>query len=333
MTVQCKAKARVLVVDDEPDVLQSLQDVLRTDGYQVDGADGLTQALEQARRCRPDLVVADLRLAGGDGLELIDRLRQELGELPAIIVTGAGDADLIARATRSRPVEVLTKPVDVDRLRQAVREELQRREQYARVQRRTQRLRQVARNLNRRRKGSIRTLASTCLELTSSFRKLQGHAERQEVLIRYQNDLLACSCEDDVFRRLFALFVQRSGPVFGAAMLCDENAELQLIGRFGVPGPDGLNFCRRLSLALLPLMLERPELKLLDATDNLTLFPDELRRMLIGVTVLGVPLMAGEGEIIGLVALYRKGEQPFTEDDVELARLIGAPTAAAAQKA
>ena len=52
----------------------------------------------------------------------------------------------------------------------------------------------------------------------------------------------------------------------------------------------------------------------------------------MGLTLLVVPLMVGEGKMIGMVVLYRKGEQPFTDDDAAIAELIASPTAAAAQK-
>ena len=54
-----------------------------------------------------------------------------------------------------------------------------------------------------------------------------------------------------------------------------------------------------------------------------------LHKLLVGVTIMTVPLMIGPGELIGLAVLYRKGEQPFTEDDVRMAELIAPATAAA----
>ena len=83
---------------------------------------------------------------------------------------------------------------------------------------------------------------------------------------------------------------------------------------------------------MVPTLLARPEVTVLDATENLGLFPKNMHRLLVGVTLLAVPLMAGEGRMIGLTVLYRKGEQPFTDDDIALARLVADPTAVAAQK-
>ncbi len=198
----------------------------------------------------------------------------------------------------------------------------------AHLTRRNHRLRMVG----RRRKQAYRRLCSTCADLTSTCRNLQNRLDRQEAVLDFQRNLLARDDDHEVFRRFFQLFVDRSGPLFGVAMLCDENAELKLVGRFGVPVPDGVNFCQSIAEAMVPDMLERPEVMVLDAFDNIDKFPTSLHRFLVGVNVMVIPLMVAEGQLIGVVVLYRKGEQPFTDDDVALAKLIGPPTAAAAQQ-
>jgi len=249
-----------------------------------------------------------------------------------VIVTGYGSAAALSEASRLRPVEMLTKPLDVARLRETVRGELQRQEGSRRVHRRRQQIRKLTRQVGRQQRRTGKSLAATCTELTATCRGLQARMDRQNTLVRYQTELLGCANEDETFSRFFRLFVQRSGPVFGVAMLCDENAELEIAGRFGVPVPDGVNFCQALALATVDSVLEKPEVRVLDASENLAMFPQAIHRLLVGVTLMLVPLMVGPGRMIGLVVLYRKGEQPFTADDVELAELTAPATAAAAQK-
>ncbi|MDY7010163.1 MAG: GAF domain-containing protein [Planctomycetota bacterium] len=188
------------------------------------------------------------------------------------------------------------------------------------------------RKLTQGRKLAYQRLCSACADLTTICRDLQNRLDRQEAVIDYQKHLLSRSDDHEVFSRFFRLFTERTGPLFGAAMLCDENAELKLVGRFGVPVPDGVNFCQSIAEAMVPDMLERPEVMVLDAFENIQKFPTRLHRFLVGLSVLVVPLMVAEGSLIGVVVLYRKGEQPFTNDDIALARIIGPPTAAAAQQ-
>jgi len=324
--------SRILVVDDEPEICRLMAEALRGGDLHPVQAGSATQAMDLAAKDHPDLVVADICLPDYDGLELIRRLRRKLGDLPAVIVTGLADPSGLTAASRLRPVEVLTKPLDTSRLRETVLAELGRQENYRRVQRRTRRLRDLAGQANRQRKRAYKNLCATCADLTTNCRDLQTRLERQHTLAHYQTNLLNCENEDDIFRRLFQLFVQRTGPLFGAALLCDEDAELKLVGRFGVPVPDGINFCNGLAMAVLGGILERPRITMLDAMDNIHLFPDHLHKLLVGLNLLVVPLMVGKGRMIGMVLLYRKGEQPFTDDDIAVAELIAPPTAAAAQK-
>ena len=212
-----------------------LADALREIGLDVAGATSGTDAIDAAFRHRPNLVIADLRLGDCSGLEVVDQLREELGDVSVVFITAYGDAAALSEASRRRPVELINKPVDLNRLRETVQAELRRQEQSWRLEQRNRRLRQIARSISRRRRRSFNVLTSACADLTATCRSLQSQADRQRDLIDYQRDLLTCADEDDVFRLLFRLFVQRSGPVFGVCLLCDADAELQMVGRFGVP--------------------------------------------------------------------------------------------------
>lgn len=75
--------AKVLIVDDEPNILSALEFLLEREGYQVDKAFDGVQALEAAGRFLPDIVVLDVMMPGMDGFEVARRLRQ----LPALEYT------------------------------------------------------------------------------------------------------------------------------------------------------------------------------------------------------------------------------------------------------
>jgi GAF domain-containing protein len=226
----------------------------------------------------------------------------------------------------------MTKPLDVERLRTTIRRELTRRRSDKRWERRAQRLRRLVRNIDQQRKTATETLETTCRDLTEAYHTLSGQMAFQRLILSYQNDLLLAKNDDDVFRTFFRIFVQRSGPLFGAALVCDANAELQVIGRFGVPQPDGLKFCKAISAPVIDSVLVNPQCIMFDATDEREQFDECIRKYLVGVNILAVPLIPTEGELIGLGVLYRKGEQPFDYADVALAETIAAPTAIAIQR-
>src|SRR5438128_11553303 len=78
---------RVLVIDDERHVLMTLEALLKRHGYQVDAAPTAAQGLKLLRSKSPTLVLLDLRLPDADGLEMLDRIKTELPEVPVIILS------------------------------------------------------------------------------------------------------------------------------------------------------------------------------------------------------------------------------------------------------
>jgi two-component system, OmpR family, KDP operon response regulator KdpE len=111
---------RVLVVDDEPQILRALRINLRARGYDVtEAADG-TEALEVAAAHPPDLVVLDLGLPDLDGIEVIRGLRGWTG-VPIIVLSGrAGSEDKVA-ALDAGADDYVTKPFGVDELLARIR--------------------------------------------------------------------------------------------------------------------------------------------------------------------------------------------------------------------
>jgi two-component system response regulator MprA len=100
---------RILVVDDDPMVATTVQRVLRPEGYEVDVALGGAEAVEQARRHRPDLVVLDLMMPGIDGLEVCRQLRADT-DLPILMLTArSGTADRV-RGLDTGADDYLVKP-------------------------------------------------------------------------------------------------------------------------------------------------------------------------------------------------------------------------------
>ena len=229
-------------------------------------------------------------------------------------------------------MEVFNKPLDMPRLKAAIATELLRRATHRIHHRRTQRLRRLARRYNLQRKDARRQLDTTCADLTMGYRKLSRQLSLQKLAMEFQQGLLLADNDDDVFRALFGMYVSHSGPVFGAAMVCDAEAQLQLVGRFGVPNPDPAPFCLTLSKPLIDMVLTDPHATLLDAGERADLFGPSIRKFLVGLSVLAVPLVPVAGQMIGMVMLYRKGEQPFMDSDVALAEMISLPAALAIQR-
>lgn len=111
------ANRRLLVVDDERMAAELLQEILSRRGYEVAVAHDAGEALECMERNRPDLVITDVTMPGGDGTALIARMRETLPDLPAIFITGRLDAaSLLADQLRAGRTRLFRKPVAIDKL-------------------------------------------------------------------------------------------------------------------------------------------------------------------------------------------------------------------------
>lgn len=118
---------RVLIVDDEESVAITMQAILEMDGYEVVTAASVGQAIEMVREKEFDLVLSDLRLDDGDGLQVVAETRQRSPETVCIILTGYASLDSAVKALREGAYDYLVKPCDVEELRLTVNRGLERR--------------------------------------------------------------------------------------------------------------------------------------------------------------------------------------------------------------
>jgi DNA-binding response OmpR family regulator len=116
--------AAVLVVDDEADFLATYDRLLRRQGYRTITAATLQAALAALDRERPDLIIADLRLSDGDGLDVVRAARARLRPPPVIVVTGFASGESRRQALDVGATAYLAKPFSTSALVSLVRETL-----------------------------------------------------------------------------------------------------------------------------------------------------------------------------------------------------------------
>ncbi|OEU50987.1 MAG: two-component system response regulator GlrR [Desulfuromonadales bacterium C00003096] len=109
-------KYRLLLVDDDVDLLRLLSIRLSTAGYQVTVAESGEQALGLLPVVRPHLVLSDMRMEGMDGMALFDAIRKNYSALPVIIMTAHGSIPDAVAATRRGVFGFLPKPLDKQEL-------------------------------------------------------------------------------------------------------------------------------------------------------------------------------------------------------------------------
>jgi two-component system KDP operon response regulator KdpE len=118
--------ADILVVDDDPDMLQALQLRLKASGYDVHCAKDGIGAISEARKHAPDLIVLDLGIPSGDGFVVLDTLRTtiDLSTIPVIVLSGRDRRANEERVLNAGAKAFLQKPVESNEFLAVVRREL-----------------------------------------------------------------------------------------------------------------------------------------------------------------------------------------------------------------
>src|SRR5215469_13130813 len=120
------AKPIVFVVDDDVWVRESLETLIRDEGWQPETFSSAQQFLDRPRALTPSCLVLDISLPGLNGLELQKRVAVERTDMPIIFITGHGDIPMSVGAMKAGAVEFLTKPFNDEVLLTAIRQALER---------------------------------------------------------------------------------------------------------------------------------------------------------------------------------------------------------------
>lgn len=118
--------ARILVVDDEENIGRSLRLILEREGHEVALARSVAEARAEVEE--PDLVLLDVRLPDGNGVELLKERKQRAPETPVLIISGQATIADAVEATRAGAFDFLEKPLSRDRILVAVRNALEQRQ-------------------------------------------------------------------------------------------------------------------------------------------------------------------------------------------------------------
>src|SRR5882724_3009001 len=110
------SKGHILVIDDEADIRESLSDLLTLYDYKVDMASNATEGMEKAETGRHDLILLDLSLPDGSGLNVLEQLRARGFETPIFLITAYGSIEIAVDAIKRGANDYFSKPWDNDKL-------------------------------------------------------------------------------------------------------------------------------------------------------------------------------------------------------------------------
>ncbi len=120
-------QGNILVVDDDPLMLDFLREALARQGYRVDTAEDGEEALKKVKVGEYDLVITDVRMPGVDGMTVLESVRRDFPETDVVVITAYGTIRNAVEAMRKGAYDYLTKPVSVDEVELVVSRALERR--------------------------------------------------------------------------------------------------------------------------------------------------------------------------------------------------------------
>jgi two-component system nitrogen regulation response regulator NtrX len=109
-------KQKVLIVDDEISILQSLSGILEDEGYGVSLASSGEEAIDRIKKDPPDLMLLDVWMPGADGISVLEDIKKLSPLTPVIIISGHGTIETAVKATRMGAFDFIEKPLSIERV-------------------------------------------------------------------------------------------------------------------------------------------------------------------------------------------------------------------------
>ncbi|HSB07477.1 MAG TPA: response regulator [Thermodesulfobacteriota bacterium] len=111
---------KILIIDDERPIRETLEMFLREKGYEVLTSENGERGLEAVQRERPNIVILDIRLPGMNGLEVLRRIKEKQDDIHVIMITAYHDMETTDQAMKLGAYKYIHKPLDVDEFEIAI---------------------------------------------------------------------------------------------------------------------------------------------------------------------------------------------------------------------
>ena len=108
--------SRILVIDDERSIRNTLKDILEYEKYEVDQAEDGNKGIELIRSAEYDVVLCDIKMPGLDGIEVLERVVVLTPDTPVVMISGHGNIDTAVESIKKGAFDYIEKPLDLNRL-------------------------------------------------------------------------------------------------------------------------------------------------------------------------------------------------------------------------
>lgn len=315
---------RVLVVDDEPAMLELTSDILRRSesgqGARIFQAASLAEARRIIEREDISLLIADVKLPDGDGTTLLKDLRDAQPTAGALIMTGAATLEHSIDCFRGGAIDYLSKPFTAQQFADRVTKALRRQDASARVEKRLVRLRSAVRKLNTARRAVSKKVDLLCNDLVSAYGDLARQFEEVRVKGQFRSTVESATDLEQMLCHTMDWLLRTAGYTNIAIYLAGEEGDFELGAymKYTLPGSKPLTDALCNGVVETIARDEFVQWTEAEAAEHLT--PAELDHLphhgVIGVNATYL------GESLATIVLFRDGKSPFTAEDAATLRAI-----------
>lgn len=318
------AQPTLLVVDDEPALVELMQDIVaRKVQCTMITASDMAGARLLMRERSIDLMLTDVKLPDGDGVELIRELREQQPNARAMIVSGSPNVEDAISAMREGALDFVAKPFTADQLSDRVRAALRRRASEGRRDQQMKRLRIAVKRLNEARKVVSRKVDLLCNDLITAYGELSKQVDGVRVQDGFQKYVAQAKDLEQMLCHSMDWILRQVGYCNVAIWLAgdDDRFELGAYMRYSLSGDRAMTDAMR--QGLVAKIVENGSVNITPASSEGWLNADE-QKLLAGQSIIG-HCCTYLGEPLAAIVLFRTEDQPF---DNSAARLLNhiAPT-------
>src|SRR6056297_1236452 len=108
--------AKILVIDDERSIRNTLKDILEYEKYEVDLAEDGKKGINKVKQGEYDIVLCDIKMPGLDGIEVLEQIHSLASDTPVVMISGHGNIDTAVESIKKGAFDFIEKPLDLNRL-------------------------------------------------------------------------------------------------------------------------------------------------------------------------------------------------------------------------
>ncbi len=300
---------KILVIDNEPRMVDSLKTLLTMEGYEVFGEDDPVQALSLLEENSFDLIISDIKMPEIDGLDILLKAREKDPFMGVILITGYASLETAKDAVDRGAFGYLTKPLALDELKIVVARSLEKRS--AELER-------------------LRLLS----ELKSANEQLQMKLAQLDALTSAGNMLAVTTDRNEALGSILTLAIDVIGAKIGSVMIVDKQRNDLYIGASCGLEEEVMRDTRmKMGSSISGFVAETGRPLIIEDIEKDKRFARINRQKYESKSLISVPLKYKD-TIFGVINLNNKTNGlPFTKDDLSLLNSLAAPAAVAIDRA